>query len=105
MDNIITVGERLVNFMNGEELKAFKKNGSGTKKGYGNKAICQRLLPMLLELQIKQKAITDMISNHYISKDTLISDRVMAAPEEQLAKKKTEMEASETLSKIKELLD
>merc|ERR1711970_123056 len=106
-DNIITVGERLVNFMNGEELKAFKKDkpGSGTKKGYGNKALCQRLLPMLLELQIKQKAITDMISNHYNSKDMLISDRVMAAPEEQSAKQKVEMEASETLSKIKELLD
>jgi len=60
---------------------------------------------MLLELKIKQKAITDMISKHYNSKDMLISDRVMAAPGEQSAKEKMEMGASETLSKIKELLD
>ena len=116
-DNFITVGEKLVKFMNGKEAKAFGykipgyKAVSGKEKGYGSKrkALCERLLPMLMELQTMKERIKNMVSAHYNSRntaliDTLISDRVMGAPEEE-PKEQMEMKASETLDKIKELLD
>ena len=60
-----------------KDSKAGIGNKIGNRKniGYGNKEICERLLPMLLELKTKQAAMREEISNNSQSKDSLIPDR------------------------------
>ena len=54
---------------------------NGETKRNENKAFCEKIIPMLLELQYKQEEIIKTISTQLNSKDKLQSDRVASGPE------------------------
>ena len=120
-NDFIDIEVESAKLMNREELGAFKKiertgientTDNGETKRNENKAFCEKIIPMLLELQYKQEEMIKIISTQLNSKDKLQSDRVASGPEisalledekilNRLTKAKIEMGVSDSMPAVR----